>query len=888
MDLLEREGPLHVAVGEVERARRGEGRILLISGEAGIGKSALIRELVAHVDAESPGQRVFQGGCEDLFSPRPLGPLRDIALAQRGALLQALDDGRASAAVSCFFDLLNTGAVSSVVVFEDVQWADEATFDLIKILARRIGHMPVLLVLSYRDDEIGAEHPLQRVLGDLPSTQLTRIALQPLSPTAVEELAAREGRPGAGLHAATGGNPFYVTEVLASGVDDAARGVPSTVRDAVHTRVARLSPAQREALEALSVVPGRVDPWLAQALLSPQGMEALDACIGRGMLIATDGTLAFRHEIARRAVVDTLAPMLRRSLHARVLDALTAAPPGVATAHASRLAHHAAEAGDAARVLTLAPRAAREAARMGAHREAALELAAALRFADSAPLEVRAELYENWSYEAGLSLAIDAKVIDARHQAVTLWRRLGRADKVGLNLRWLSRLHWYLGQSVLAEQYAEEAVATLEPLPPSPELAWAYSVRSQLYMLRDCTEPAVQWGQRAIDLAESFDEREILSHALNNVGTAELFAGRADGWPKLERSLELARQGGFHEQAARVYTNASEHSVVFKDFPRAERWLAEGIAFDREHDLDAWTHYLVGWQAQLRLDQGRFDEAESLAQGVLALPRLTPVMRLPALTVLACVRMRRGDPEGDRLLGEALDLAKRTGEAQRLAPVATAIAEGAWLRGDPSACLAALRHLDDLPGTGINPWAAGEIAAWRRRAGDRIAEAPSATVGPWRLELQGDPAGAADAWQALGAPNEAALALLRAAQQSQRDAAAPLLIRALEICESIGARLAAARVRGLAREWRIEGDLPARKRGPYARARLHPRGLSGREQEVLSLLACGMSNADIALQLGAAQRTVEHHVTAVLRKLSAADRGTAVEIARRERLLAPL
>jgi ATP/maltotriose-dependent transcriptional regulator MalT len=485
-------------------------------------------------------------------------------------------------------------------------------------------------------------------------------------------------------------------------------------------------------------------------------------------------------------------------------------------------------------------------------------------------------------------MAIDAHVIDARHQAIALWRRLGRIDKVGLNLRWLSRLHWYQGDSALAERYAEEAVTALGQLPASPELAWAYSVRSQLCMLQDRTEPAVQWGQRAISLAESFGENEIVCHALNTVGTAELFAGRPDGWPKLERSLQIARAGGFHEQAARVYTNASEYAVVFKDFPRAERWLAEGIAFDREHDLHAWTHYLVGWQARLRFDQGRLDQAESVAQEVLALPRLTTVMRLPALTVLACVRMRCGDPDADRLLGDALALALPTGEAQRLAPIVTAMAEAAWLRGDPSGCLAALRCLDDLHGIGINPWAAGEVATWRRRAGDRTAAVPAMSARPWQLELQGDPVGAADAWEALGAPNEAALALLNAAQLADRDGAAPLLVRALEIVETIGARLAAARARDLARAWGLDRALPGRKRGPYARSREHPLGLSGREQQVLSHLARGMSNADIALQLGAAQRTVEHHVSAVLRKLAAADRASAVAIARREGLLPPL
>ncbi|HEV7915721.1 MAG TPA: AAA family ATPase, partial [Albitalea sp.] len=265
-DLLEREGPLRDAQQALQRSRGGQGATLLVSGEAGIGKSSLIQALAAGLKRH---HRVFRGGCENLFSPRPLGPLRDIALVQRGALLRALDEGApADTVFAAFLELLNTPGVCSLVVFEDLHWADEATLDLIRHLARRIVRLPVLLLLSYRDDEVGPEHPLQAVLADLPPASVTRVPLQPLSPAAVADMATRADRPAAGLHAATGGNPFYVTEVLASGVTDADRGVPSSVRDAVHARLARLNAEQRGVLDALCVSPGRVEPWLARSLLS--------------------------------------------------------------------------------------------------------------------------------------------------------------------------------------------------------------------------------------------------------------------------------------------------------------------------------------------------------------------------------------------------------------------------------------------------------------------------------------------------------------------------------------------------------------------------------------------------------------------------------------------
>jgi DNA-binding CsgD family transcriptional regulator len=893
-ELLERAAPLRHALDTVARARLGHGGTLVVAGEAGIGKSALVRQCLACLQ---PADRVLVGNCEDLASARPLGPLRDIVHAQRWSALDALlrDGASADAIFASFVEHVGAAPGTAVIVFEDIHWADQATLDLVRYLARRIAALPIVLTVTLRADEAVAGHPLRALLDDLPPWSVTTLTLPPLSVDAVAELARRAQRPAGGLHEATAGNPFFVTEVLASGVVDPAQGVPSTVRDAVHGRLERLGAAQRDALEALCVVPGRVERTLADALL-PNGAQAIDDCVQRGVLVADAdaGTLAFRHELARRALADALPAAHRQARHAQVLAALTrwvAAPQqggGGAAVSLSRLAHHAAAAGDASRLLDLAPRAAAEAAQLGAHRQAALQLGAALRHADAAPSALRAQLFESWSYEAGLALGIDAAVIDARHQAIALWQALGRPDKVGLNLRWLSRLHWYQGHAELAERYATQAVQTLEPLPAGPELAWAYSVRSQFYMLQDRTNLAVEWGARALALAQRLGQAEIACHALNNIGTAELFAGRPGGQDKLEQSLTIALDGGFHEQAARVYTNMSEHAVVFKDYARAERWLAEGIAFDRAHDLDAWTYYLVGWQAQLRLEQGRFDEAERIAREVLAMPRLTAVMRLPALTVLARVRMRRGEADALRLIDEALAIALPTGEVQRIAPLACAKAEAAWLRGDAAACAAALEPLVRQAGAGVNAWEAGEVAVWRQRAGQSaVPTIPPHAAAPWRLELEGDPVAAAHAWLALGAPNEAALALLQAALCGPRERAAAPLTQALSMSQRIGATTAVARMRGLAAQWGLQCESPrgVETGGARPRANGHPQGLSARQQQVLAHLAQGLNDAEIALRLGVARRTAEHHVAAILGKLSVANRAEAVTAARQRGLL---
>jgi DNA-binding CsgD family transcriptional regulator/Tfp pilus assembly protein PilF len=862
--LIERDVPLERLREMARQAAAGRGASVLVMGEAGVGKSSLLQAFTAGL---GPGYQVLQGGCEDLFTPRALGPLRDMA-PRLGAGLAALLDGVAGSE-RLFPELLAwlAGApATTVLVVEDVHWADQATLDLLKYLARRVAGMRVLLLASVRSDELTAGHPFWRWVGDLPAASTQRVTLAPLSPRAVARLATAAGRDADELYRITSGNPFFLTELLAAADDRADASLPLSVRDAVWTRVARLDAAERALLEVLSVSPVACEDWLLAGVLGPPALAACDSCTARGLLVTTgNGHFMFRHELARLAVASQIAPARLRELHARVCDVLGACTPPQRPVELARLVHHAAAAHDGLRVLRLAPRAAHEAARLGAHRQAASHLAAALRFvSDATPAPEAAQLYEEWSYEAGL-VRIDDSVIAARHRAITLWRGLGREDKVGFNLRWLSRLHWYRGEAALADRFGMQAIATLEQLPHSRELAMAYSLRSQHEMLQDHPAAAIAWGERALALAISLGDTETRVHALNNIGTSRLFAGEPEGQVMLEESLRLALQYGYHEHAARCYTNLTECAVTAKRFALAEHVVTQGIAFDSEHDLDAWTHYLVGWQAQLRMAQGRLLEAEQIAQGVLQLPDLTLVMRLPALSVLGRTRARLGKPDGQQYLEQALQGALATGEPQRIVETSLGLIETAWVAGDLAACRAQLAALARHEVAGVNLWDRGEVALWQHRAG--LAPAPcSALPPPIAAELAGQCAAASAQWLALGLPFEAGLALL-GAQGSGAGAAA---LRAMALFEQIGARSAAARARALAR--RMGQALPKARRGPYQAARSHPDGLTRREAQILDLLLAGQSNADIARQLVRSPRTVEHHVSALLDKLGASNR----------------
>src|SRR5215472_7159511 len=251
MDLLERDHCFEQLSMLFRTATTGSGRTVLVSGEAGIGKTTLVELFVSQ---HCRAARQLWGACEALFTPRPLGPLYDIAAQTRGTLSALLSrDTPRHMMFSAFLDDLQKGASPTVVVFEDVHWADEATLDLIKFLGRRIPQLTTLFINTYRDDELSLDHPLRLVLGDLPSKAVARLRLAPLSEQAVTRLAQQTHRSAEELYAITGGNPFFVTEVLAS----ETAGTPMTVRDAVLVRAARLSPAARALLELASVVPTR-------------------------------------------------------------------------------------------------------------------------------------------------------------------------------------------------------------------------------------------------------------------------------------------------------------------------------------------------------------------------------------------------------------------------------------------------------------------------------------------------------------------------------------------------------------------------------------------------------------------------------------------------------
>jgi DNA-binding CsgD family transcriptional regulator/tetratricopeptide (TPR) repeat protein len=448
-------------------------------------------------------------------------------------------------------------------------------------------------------------------------------------------------------------------------------------------------------------------------------------------------------------------------------------------------------------------------------------------------------------------------------EALAYHRALGNRRKEGDSLRSLSEILWCPGRASEAEQAATEAVAVLEELPPGRERALAYSNLCAVRSAAEDVEEAVAWGTRAIDLARRLDDSEVLVNALINIGAAEFMAGAADGIEKLERSLELAEQLGLDSHVGRAFVSVVWAGVPRRAYALANRYLDAGLGYCSARGLELHRLYLLAYRARTELDQGHWAQAADSAASVLRVPRASTSPRIVALVVLGLVRARRGDPEAWPPLDEALALAEPTGELPRIGPVAAARAEATWLEGREAAVAQATEATLELALQRKSSWTIGELAYWRSRAGVRE-EIPPGAAEPYALQIAGEWARAAELWAEIGCPYEAALAL---ADADDDDA----LRRALSELQRLGARPAATIV---ARRLRERGARGLR-RGPRPATRQNPANLTPRELEVLALVVQGLHNAQIAERLFLSGKTVDHHVSAILRKLGVRTRGQA-------------
>lgn len=879
MILLERDTLLNQLTAEWSLASAGAGRLAFVAGEAGIGKTSLVRAFARSLDRQAP---VFTGACEALQTPRPLCALDDIA-AQAGGALKTLVDtgGQRHRVFVAFVELLH--AQPALVLLEDLHWADDATLDLLRYAGRRIAGTRSLLVGTYRSDELVPAHPLRAVLGDLATAAPVHLAPPPLSAEAVRSLCRGQDVDALEVHGRTGGNPFFVTEVLAA----PGAQVPTTVQDAVLARAGRLSLSARAVLDFAAIAGPRVEASVLATLAAAES-AAIEEGLATGVLCADGGAITFRHELARQAVLRAMAPTRAMSLHRMTLGVLRAK----AIPHAlSRLARHAEGAGDAEAVRHWAPLAAREAAARGAHVQAAQHWARALAHTEGDA--ARAQVLDTYADELRASGMIEAAA-DARGQAARLWRSSGDAPRSIRSFVELARLQLLSSCPDLARRSLQSARALLSA--PGWPLggAAAETIEARRAQIDLCeadvlrhtldhqaavalAAPVLAHAERhaGLQAAGELADCPLLIDALGTLGAALMGAGRGDeGIACLERGLALAEGAGADLWAARFSSNLAMGCMSLLRLREAEGYLRRGTEWCADKDLDAPRLFQLSLQAGLHLMLGRWAEAGAEALEVIGNPRSMVIARVRALMVLGRLRARRGEAGAREALAEARTLGG-DGVGSALSSH-LAEAERAWHEGRADdVAREAAAGLSLMQGKALRGPVV-ELLVWRRLSGaaDEGA-APDACDHPGALEAAGRWREAASRWRALGCPFETARALTRGDESARREA--------LAIAESLGAGPLAERLRRLLRVAGARG-VP---RGPRAATLLHPAGLTPKEVAVLSLLAAGLRNKEIAARLRRSPRTIDHHLERIFCKLDVATRAEAVGAAFRLGMVAP-
>jgi DNA-binding CsgD family transcriptional regulator/energy-coupling factor transporter ATP-binding protein EcfA2 len=854
VELLERDAELATISQQWRRARSSFGSFVLVAGESGIGKSELVR---AFADVVEPGTSVAWGACDPLHTPRPLGPLHDVAAEFGGRARELLVQGGAWHEISAaVFDEL--AGRPWVLVVDDLHWADQGTLDVLRFLLRRIGSTRSLVVGTYRDDEIGSDHPLRALLGGVArSPDAVSLTLRPLSLEVITALVGARTIDPVRLRELTRGNPFFVHEVLAAG----GGGLPATVRDAVLARTVGLDEEARDLLDLLACSPEAVPDRALSAL--GIGLQTLRTLDGTGLVEHGRRGIAFRHELSRIAVENAIPPGGAITVHARMLAALESAG-----GDAVSLVHHALAAGDDARVLRYASLAGDAAARAGAHTQAAEFFEVALDHASQTSPRDGAELLERRAAELYLTDRLPEAILSCE-RALSL--RRGDDDLGGMSADYhaLSVYEWYNANRAVAERHA---LAAVEVLPPGVEPAnrgHGYALEAYLAFHNSDLDRARAFHDRARDVAAQARNRQLDARLEIIDAVVAIMRGDVRG---RERILGLIERDAeyFDDLYSSGYSNVAYLDVEQRRLQAADDVLAVSLPLTRERDIPICNVWQLGVRARLALLRGHWDAAVADAEEVLG-GRGAPLARTWPHLVRGLVALRRGAQQAESDLDAAWRLARRFGEPLRLLPAFAALAERVWLQGgdDPRLDEAAER-LGQLGATGGVEWSTGELAAWLRRLGYAIDLRDVAIAEPHRVLLAGRPYQAAAAWGELSAPYDQAIALLDA----RDDAAA---IEALDLLDRIGADAVAAKLRW---ELRARGvaDVPGRRR---ASTRANPAGLTARQLDVLALLQQGLTNAELAGRLFISPKTADHHVSAILAKLGVGSRREAAEVARR-------
>lgn len=853
--LLEREELLASLEEGLREAARGSGSMALISGEAGAGKTSLIRAFIESLDDST---LVIEGACDPLTTPRPLSPLHDFAADPTSGLAGLTAGNRP--VIEIFAEVLERLRRSTrpvLMAIEDIHWADEATLDFLKYVGRRVANSKGLLLCTYRDDEVSGDHPLRPVLGQLLPLEWThRLPVPLLSIEAIAELIEDQPFEPEDLMRLTDGNPFFVTEILASD-----EGLPENVQEAVLARVARLDQQPRRVVEVVSVAPRSLEIGHASSIAAASP-DDVDAALSAGVLVSDGRILRFRHELARSAVEKSLPPARRLALHSSMLRLLESEEPS----DLARLAHHAIHSGGGDQVIRYAPHAAREASLRGAHKEAVAFFQAALDHGHLIGDSERAGMRVELANELG---TVDRRLeaLEQIDRAVEYYRSSGNEEALAATLIPHWRARWRFEDAERFRRGLVEAMSILVEKGPSSQLANAYLASAYQHMLARRGGAAAGDLAMARSAAAAAGTEEIAWIVEMLEGTVAVVLGDVtSGIEILEEVIERAEADEQMDDQVLALMMLGSGGGEARRYQVAIPALDSGVEHGLAVDQDYLAAYSRSWLARVAFEQGRWDDAVEYATLVdRATASRKGIAILTAMSALGRVRTRRGDPGAHQLLDEMVALA-RSHELQHGWNAICGRAEYYWLKGEPEPALDGLASAFERALETDSEWARGEIGFWMWRVG-AIDGPPDGAAEPYALQMEGDWEAAAGDWENIGCPYEVAMALADGPEQAK--------LEALEILDQLGGRPLADRLRSELREQGVE-SIP---RGPTRQTLSNPAGLTTRQLEVLRLIADGSSNGEIADRLYISKKTVEHHVSAIYTKLGVDSRRDAIRSA---------